>query len=85
LVNNDKYVIHLCRYIHLNPVRAGLVSNPGEWIYSNYLEWIEQRDGTFVDFAFIQQYFSTPKDYEAFVLSEIDQTMEEKIQPYYFD
>ena len=37
-VDNDEYVVHLCRYIHLNPVRAGLVSNPSEWAYSNYLE-----------------------------------------------
>jgi REP element-mobilizing transposase RayT len=84
-VDSDEYVIHLCRYIHLNPVRAGLVSNPGEWAYSNYLDWVGQRNGTLVDHAFIHQYFLKPKDYETFVLSEIDQTMEEKLQGYYFD
>ena len=85
LVDSEEYVIHLCRYIHLNSVRAGLVLNPGEWIYSNYLEWVEQRNDTLVDYAFIHHYFPTPKDYEAFILSEIDQTMEEKLQIYYFD
>jgi REP element-mobilizing transposase RayT len=38
LVDTDDYVIHLCRYIHLNPVRAGLVMHPSQWAYSNYLE-----------------------------------------------
>jgi hypothetical protein len=77
-------VIHLSRYIHLNPVRSGLVSHPGQWVYSNYLEWVAQRNDSLVNHAFIHQYFPTPKDYEAFVLSEIDQTMEEKLQIYYF-
>jgi putative transposase len=29
-VDTDEYVLHLCRYIHLNPVRAGLVAHPAE-------------------------------------------------------
>ena len=30
LVDTDEYVLHLCRYIHLNPVKAGLVAHPGQ-------------------------------------------------------
>ena len=37
-VDNDAYIVHLCRYIHLNPVAAGLVGEPGSWRFSNYLE-----------------------------------------------
>jgi len=48
-VDRDEYVTHLCRYVHLNPLAAGLVSDPAEWPYSNYLEWIEARPGTLVD------------------------------------
>jgi len=84
-VETDEYVIHLCRYIHLNPVRAGLVVHPGEWPYSNYLEWVEQRRGTLVDRAFVRMYFPTPASYEAFVLSEIDQSLEQRLQRYYLD
>ena len=29
-VDSDQYVLYLCRYIHLNPVKAGLVADPGE-------------------------------------------------------
>ena len=35
-VDRDEYLAHLARYIHLNPVAAGLVSRPGDWPYSNY-------------------------------------------------
>jgi len=55
LVDTDEYIVHLCRYIHLNPVKAGLVAHPGEWPYSNYLEWVERRRGTLVDRAFVQE------------------------------
>ena len=85
LVDTDEYVLHLCRYIHLNPVRAGLVTHPGEWPYSNYLEWVEQRDDTLVDRAFVRQYFPTPADYEAFVMSEVDPLLEQKLRVYYLD
>jgi REP element-mobilizing transposase RayT len=39
-VDSDEYAVRLCRYIHLNPVIAGLVSNPEEWEWSDYREWI---------------------------------------------
>ena len=29
-VDGDAYAIHLCRYVHLNPVAAGLVARPGD-------------------------------------------------------
>jgi len=35
-VDWDEYLAHLSRYIHLNPVEAGLVARPGDWPYSNY-------------------------------------------------
>jgi putative transposase len=84
-VDSDEYVLHLCRYIHLNPVRAGLVTHPGEWPYSNYLEWVEQRSGTLVDRAFVRQYFPTPDDYEAFVMGEVDPLLEQKLRVFYLD
>jgi putative transposase len=72
-------------FIHLNPVRAGLVAHPGEWPYSNYLEWVERRRGILVDRAFVRQYFSTAADYEAFVMSEVDPSLEQRLQAYYLE
>jgi putative transposase len=36
LVGEDTYVLAACRYIDLNPVRAGLVPLPSEWPWSSY-------------------------------------------------
>jgi REP element-mobilizing transposase RayT len=36
LVEKESYLLALCRYIILNPVRAGMVDNPEDWIWSSY-------------------------------------------------
>ena len=38
LIPDDNYLIHLVRYIHLNPVRAGLVDRLEDWEFSSYRE-----------------------------------------------
>ena len=52
LVDADSYLKQLSRYIHLNPVRAGLVDRPTDYNWSNYNaligkeiapEWLETR------------------------------------------
>ena len=70
-VDSDEYLLHLCRYIHANPVLAGYVDDPGGWPYSNYLDWILEREGSLVDRSFIRDYFASSADYQAFVMSYI--------------
>ena len=36
LVDHDAYLLTACRYIDLNPVRAGMVSHPVAWRWSSY-------------------------------------------------
>jgi len=36
LVQKDNYLLELCRYVVLNPVRAGLVGKPEAWRWSSY-------------------------------------------------
>lgn len=66
-VESDEHLLHLCRYIHINPVKDGIVADVEAWPYSNYLEWIEEREGTLVDLAFVREHFATPDAYRAFV------------------
>lgn len=40
LVDNDSQLLHLTRYIHLNPVSAGLVEQPEDWSASSYKEYL---------------------------------------------
>jgi len=36
LVDSDSYLLTLCRYVEMNPVRAGLVKSPEQWLWSSY-------------------------------------------------
>jgi REP element-mobilizing transposase RayT len=36
LVEKGSHLLELCRYVVLNPARAGMVSKPGEWKWSSY-------------------------------------------------
>ena len=60
-------MLHLCRYVHWNPLEAGLVTDLRDWPYSNYLEWIGERGGTLVDREFVKSCFSMPEAYIEFV------------------
>ena len=36
LVDRDAYLLEVCRYVDLNPVRAGMVAAPQDWPWSSY-------------------------------------------------
>ena len=36
LVDSERYLLELARYVVLNPVRAGMVDQPSEWPWSSY-------------------------------------------------
>ncbi len=36
LVDREAYLLEVCRYVELNPVRAGMVAAVGEWPWSSY-------------------------------------------------
>ena len=40
LVEDDNQLLHLTRYIHLNPSSVNLVLKPDDWVYSSYREYI---------------------------------------------
>lgn len=40
LVESDEYLLHLTRYLHLNPVTAHLVNTPEKWLHSSYQEYL---------------------------------------------
>ncbi len=69
MVHNDEYLHQSCRYIHANPVRHGFAVEPSLWPYSNYLEWIGERNGKLVDRDFIKEDFVTGDAYKAYVMS----------------
>jgi REP element-mobilizing transposase RayT len=49
LCNKDSYLLELVRYIHLNPVRAGLVKNPTDWKWSGHNGYVGRYDDALLE------------------------------------
>lgn len=79
LVEADAYAGELSRYIHLNPVRAGLVDMPEKYLWSSYQYYIgKKKTPTWLSTHFILGYFEHPassaeKYYVNFVLAGLSE------------
>ena len=69
LFQDNIYLLHLSRYIHLNPLAAGFVDKVEEWKYSSYLVYLGKRKDTFIQNDIIMGQFKSIKKYEEFVCS----------------
>lgn len=45
LVTDDEQLLHLTRYLHLNPVTAHLIEKPEKWVFSSYNEYLSLTNG----------------------------------------
>jgi hypothetical protein len=66
-VDSDEYLYHLTRYIHLNPVKAGLVAHPQAWEFSSYLDYAGLRSGTLPNLDVVRQQLRSEAAYQAFL------------------
>ncbi len=77
LVDADAYLTELSRYIHLNPVRAGMVDMPEKYSWSSYRYYIGKKkkpDWLFVDsiLGYFEHITVSPEEnYTSFVLAMI--------------
>lgn len=63
VVEKENYLLELCRYIVLNPVRAKLVKDPADWEWSSYRVTIKSELGpAWIDNKFILEQFGTKDD-----------------------
>jgi len=69
-VENQIQLIHLSRYIHLNPVTGYLVEDPIDYDYSSYNVYLNYVASDLVDPADVLVDFSSTKEYEKFVLNQ---------------
>lgn len=82
-VETDEYLVHLSRYIHLNPTSASIVKKPKDYYWSSYRHYLGLERLDFVDEKPILSYFSSNdpiKDYGEFVESRIDYQKEISLQ-----
>ena len=57
VVESDAYLLALIRYVHNNPLKAGLVQIPQDYQWSSYLSYIKYGDGL-VQSSEVLKYFS---------------------------
>jgi len=68
-ISETSHLLHLCRYIHLNPVSGEkpLVKSVENWPYSNLPDWIGISDNELVDRQFIKEKFGDSENYLQFL------------------
>lgn len=69
-VETEEQLLHLTRYVHLNPTTSQLTSAPIEWRFSSYKEYIEASKRKVCDFV---DYINIPaEEYKDFVNNYVD-------------
>lgn len=69
LVESDEQLLHLTRYIHLNPTSASLVKKPQDWKFSSYREYLGETDNPICLLEDLLEF--QPKKYKQFVQDRI--------------
>jgi putative transposase len=86
LVAIDEYAQELSRYIHLNPVRAGMVGKPEEYNWSSYKDYIGlNKSPDWLNTGFVLNLFARKvtvarTEYRRFVESMIDMEYESPLK-----
>lgn len=70
-IETDEQLVHVSRYIHLNPVVSGIVKLPEEYTWSSYQEYIQQAP-FFCSIEEVMGLFKSPRKYRKFVEDQID-------------
>ena len=77
ICERDKYLHALIRYIHLNPLRAKLVTRPERYAYSGHNSYLIHGTAKIVDTEPILRLMGGKKGYERFVLEGIGEAHNE--------
>jgi putative transposase len=83
LCDKDAYLLELVRYIHLNPVRAKVVKEPEDYVWTGHLSYLRKRRDSLIDEEFVLDQFGDRRclgrrRYRRFVWEGISGGHEEK-------
>jgi len=88
LIDRDRYLLELSRYVHLNSVRAGVVAKPEDYLYSSYRSYAFNRRDDIVNCDLVLGMVSkdrkkAPKMYRDFVEKAIGEKLENPLDNLY--
>ncbi|MCP4269344.1 MAG: hypothetical protein GY777_27865 [Candidatus Brocadiaceae bacterium] len=72
MVTTDEQLLHLTRYIHINPTTANLVNEPQDWAFSSYREYLGEVDEEEKICNYSKSLNIEAEEYKEFVSSRID-------------
>jgi REP element-mobilizing transposase RayT len=61
LIDSPQYLLEASRYIHLNPVKAGIVEHPAQYPWSSYLSYVTTNPNPFIVTQRILSHVPYPK------------------------
>lgn len=74
-VETEEQLLHLSRYIHLNPATSYVVKTTAdleEYLYSSLPEYLQKTDTGFCQKKLVLNHFKTPATYKNFVFDQVD-------------
>src|SRR3989338_1346682 len=73
LIETDEQLLHVSRYIHLNPFVSGIVKDLKTFSFpSSYLSYLGENEDMLCDGGEVLRMFKSAEDYEKFVLDQAD-------------
>ena len=81
--DKDAYLLELIRYIHLNPIRAKVVTDPEKYLWTSHLSYLWKVKDSLIEEDFVLGQFGKRKSlarrrYRRFVLEELQSGHQEK-------
>ena len=72
LIDSDEQLLHVSRYIHLNPLVSNLVSDLNDYLWSSYHSYMNGKEDKLVKYRTVLDMFKTKEDYKKFLLDQED-------------
>ncbi|GAG92094.1 unnamed protein product, partial [marine sediment metagenome] len=87
MCQKESYLNELVRYIHLNPVRAGLSDNPVKWQWSSYNTYFGEKNPILMDTETVLNSFSNDigeanKKFAEFICDGINSEIDKDLYPH---
>ena len=68
-INRDAQLMWCSSYIHMNPVKDGLVNHPNNYPWSSYQDYVSERDLPMITKEFLLETFGDLKNFKKQTLS----------------
>lgn len=75
-VENEEQLVHLSRYVHLNPLIAGLVDHLVDYSWSSYRYYLSLQASSFCSKEAVMSVFNNAKGYQNFIEDQVSYARE---------